>query len=245
MQLGGRTALVTGASSGIGAATAVRLAAAGCSPVLVGRDPVRLDEVARRTGGEVVVADLASPAGLTRACAAAAEVDLLVNNAGRGYAGGLSTMASEDVAELVALNLTAPVQLARAALAGMRSRGSGHLAFVSSIATVGVDEEAVYAASKAGLRAFAASLRYELSRDGLGVTTVFPGAVDTAFFGGRGRPYERRVPRPRPAAEVAGALVRAVERDRAEVFVPAWLTVAARVQGAMPGTFHRLARRFG
>lgn len=245
MRLQGRSALVTGASSGIGAAAAAQLAAAGCHVVLLGRDPARLDEVVRRTGGSAVVADLATPAGLSRACAAAAEVDLLVNNAGRGFAGGLSRMAAEQVSDLVTVNLTAPMQLTRVAMAGMRSRGHGHVAFVSSIAAVGVAEEAVYAATKAGLRTFAASLRAEVSTVGLGVTTVLPGAVDTAFFGSRGRPYERRVPRPLRAATVARTLVRAVEQDRAEVFVPAWLTVAARVQGALPRTFELLARRFG
>jgi len=245
MRLQGRSALVTGASSGIGTATAAQLAAAGCRLVLLGRDSTRLDQVVRRTGGSAMVADLATPAGLLRACAAAAEVDLLVNNAGCGFAGELPTMSVEDVSGLVAVNLTAPMQLARAAVAGMRSRRLGHLAFVSSIAAVGVAEEAVYAATKAGLRTFAASLRAEVSRDGLGVTTVLPGAVDTAFFGSRGRSYDRRVPRQLDAATVARALVRAVERDRAEVFVPAWLTVAARVQGALPGTFTLLARHFG
>lgn len=245
MRLPERSALVTGASSGIGAATAVRLAASGCRLVLLGRDSTRLDEVVRRTGGSGILADLTTSAGLSRACDAAAEVDLLVNNAGRGFAGALPAMAAEDLSRLVTVNLAAPMQLARAALPGMRSRGHGHLVFLSSIAAVGVTEEAVYAATKAGLRTFAASLRHEVSTDGLGVTTVLPGAVDTAFFGSRGRPYDRRVPRRLSAATVARTLVRAVERDRAEVFVPAWLTLAARVQGALPGTFESLARRFG
>ncbi len=245
VRLQGCSALVTGASSGIGAAAAAHLAAAGCRLVLLGRDSTRLNQVVRRTGGSAMVADLTTPAGLSRAGAAAAEADLLVNNAGCGFAGELATMAAEDVSALVALNLTAPMQLARAAVGAMRSRGHGHLVFVSSIAAVGVAEEAVYAATKAGLRTFAASLRSEVSSDGLGVTTVLPGAVDTAFFGRRGRFYDRRVPRQLAATTVARALVRAVERDRAEVFVPAWLTIAARMQGALPGTFEILARRFG
>jgi uncharacterized protein len=245
LTLRGARALVTGASAGIGAAVAVRLADAGCRVVLLGRDEERLGALATRTGGRAVVADLTTPAGLDTGCALAADTDLLVNNAGRGWAGPLAEMPPDEVAALVALNLTAAARLTRAAIPAMRGRGRGHVVVVSSIATVGVREEAVYAATKAALRAFAASLRHEVVPAGLGVTAVFPGVVDTDFFTTRGRPYVRSVPRKVPPDAVARALVRAVRRNRAEVFVPAWLGIAARLQGAAPATFDRLARRFG
>jgi hypothetical protein len=245
MKLAGCAALVTGASSGIGAATADALAAAGARLVLTGTDADRLLAVARRTGGTALLADLTDDAGLDRIQDAAAEVDLLVHSAGRGWAGEFAGMPTELIAELTALNLLAPLRLSRAALPAMRARGSGHLVFVSSIATVGVRNEAVYAATKAGLRAFAASLRHDVAADRVGVTAVFPGAVDTPFFGHRGRPYSRGFPRPVAPSVVAGALLDAVRRNRPEVFVPRWLSVPARINGALPETFHRLATRFG
>jgi hypothetical protein len=245
MNLAGCAALVTGASSGIGAATAEALARSGARLVLTGTDPARLAQVCQRTGGTALLADLTDEAGLAEVSHAAAEVDLLVHSAGRGWAGEFAQMPADRVAELTALNLVAPVVLSRAALGPMRSRGRGHLVFVSSIATVGVHGEAVYAATKAGLRAFAASLRYELAADQVGVTTVFPGAVDTPFFDHRGQRYDRRFPRPVSPSQVAAALLRAVERDRAEVFLPRWLTMPARINGAAPEVFHRLASRFG
>ena len=237
-------ALVTGGSSGIGAAIAEGLAAAGCRLVVLGRDSDRLDALARHTGACTVVADLSSAEGLSRAADAAAGVDLLVNSAGRGWAGDLAGMAEPDIDALVALNLLAPLRLSRAALPGMRERGRGHLVFVSSIAAVGVGSEAVYAATKAGLRAFAASVRHEVASEGIGVTTLLPGAVRTPFFDHRGRAYDRRFPRQIAPTEVASALLQAIERGKAEVFVPRWLTVPARIQGAVPELFHRLSRRF-
>lgn len=245
MSVSGSRALVTGASSGIGAATASLLATAGCRLVLVGRDEARLGEVARRTGGQPVVADLAAGDGVDRVVAAGHEVDLLVNNAGVGWAGELVRMGPQDVFDVVSTNLTAPLQLTRAVLPAMRQRAGGHVVFISSIAAVGVHDEAVYAASKAGLRTFAASLRYETAAHGIGVTTVLPGAVRTPFFAGRGRAYDRRFPRQVDPEQVARGLVRAVERGTDEVFVPRWLTLAARVQGALPEVFHLLARRYG
>jgi short-subunit dehydrogenase len=238
-------ALITGGSSGIGAAVADGLAAAGCRLVVLGRDRDRLDAVARRTGARTVVADLCTPGGLARAAEAAANVDLLVNSAGLGWAGDLAAMAQPDIDALVALNLTAPMRLTRAALPGMRQRGRGQLVYVSSIAAVGVGGESVYAATKAGLRAFADSVRLEMTGEGIGVTTLLPGAVRTPFFDHRGLPYDRRFPRQLDAAEVASALLAALERGDSEVFVPRWLTVAARVRGATPELFHRLAQRFG
>ncbi|MCA1186290.1 MULTISPECIES: SDR family oxidoreductase [unclassified Saccharopolyspora] len=234
-----RSALVTGASSGIGAALALELGALGCDPVLVGRNRERLAAVARRSGGRALVADLADPDAVRRVAEVAADTDLLINNAGAGCAGPLPEMPEARVAELVALNLTAPLQLTRAALPGLVARG-GQVGFVSSIAATGVRGEAVYSATKAGLRAFAASVAHE----GVPVTTVFPGLVATRFFDRRGAP-ERRFPRPVPPERVARVLVRALEEDTAEVFVPSWLGLAARAQGALPATFHRLAHRFG
>ena len=238
-------ALITGGSSGIGAAVADGLAAAGCRLVVLGRNRDRLDAVARRTGARAVVADLCTPGGLARAAEVAANVDLLVNSAGLGWAGDLAAMAEPDIDALVALNLTAPMRLTRAALPGMRQRGRGQLVYVSSIAAVGVGGESVYAATKAGLRAFADSLRLEVAGAGIGVTTLLPGAVRTPFFDHRGLPYDRRFPRQLDAAEVASALLEALDRGDPEVFVPRWLTVAARVRGATPELFHRLAQRFG
>jgi short-subunit dehydrogenase len=241
----GWNALITGGSSGIGAAIAEGLAAAGCAVVVLGRDPERLDALARRIHAQALVADLATPEGLVRAAEAAAEVDLLVNSAGLGWAGDVTAMAERDIDALVALNLTAPMRLTAAALPGMRARGHGQLVFVSSIAAVGVGGEAVYAATKAGLRAFAASVRHEVAGEGIGVTTLLPGAVRTPFFEHRGAPYDRRFPRQLDPAQVASALISAMARGEAEVFAPRWLTVAARVRGAAPELFHRLAQRFG
>jgi short-subunit dehydrogenase len=241
----GWNALVTGGSSGVGAAIAERLAAADCRVVVLGRNPEALAELARRTGARTVVADLCSADGLAHAADATAEVDLLVHSAGRGWAGDLTAMTGADIDALVALNLTAPMHLTRAVLPGMRARGRGQLVFVASIAAVGVGGEAVYAATKAGLRAFAASVRLEMADQGIGVTTLLPGAVRTPFFDHRGKPYARRLPRQVEPGEVASALLEAIERRQAEVFVPRWLTVAARVRGAAPEVFHRMARRFG
>lgn len=245
LTLHGSTALITGASSGIGAATASALARTGCRLVLVGRDKARLTEVAERTGGRPLVADLRSPDEVARVATAAGHTDVLINNAGVGWAGELEAMPVEDVLDLVAVNVSAPLLLTRTLLPEMTRRRRGHVVFVASIAAVGVHGEAVYSATKAALRTFAASVRYETGPHGVGVTTVLPGAVRTPFFRRRGQEYERGLPRQVTPEAVASTLVRAVERDQTEVFVPRWLTAAARIQGALPGVFHGLARRFG
>ncbi len=241
----GWNALVTGGSSGIGAAIAEALAASGAQVLVLGRDPKRLEAVAGRIGARALVAALCTTEGLSRAADAAAEADLLVNSAGQGWAGDLAAMPEPDIDALVALNLTAPLRLTRAALPEMRKRGRGQLVFVSSIAAVGVGGEAVYSATKAALRAFAASLRLELAGEPIGVTTLLPGAVCTPFFEHRGLPYDRRFPCQLDPAHVASALLQALERGQAEVFIPRWLTVASRVQGGTPELFHRLSQRFG
>ncbi|WP_106180526.1 SDR family NAD(P)-dependent oxidoreductase [Prauserella shujinwangii] len=242
----GTTAVVTGGSSGIGAATATELARRGAGVVVVGRDGRALGDVAVPLGGRVCVADLAEPEAADRVAGEAGDVDLLVCNAGVGWAGRFAEMPPEDIDRLVRVNLLSVLHLVRAVLPGMLRRGHGHVVLVSSIAgCMGVAEEAAYSASKAGLHVLAGSLRHEVAGRGVGVTVVFPGVVDTAFFDRRGAPYPRRRPRPVPAERVARALVAGVERRRAEVFVPGWLRLPARLRGLAPGPVDALQRHFG
>ncbi len=250
MRLAGAVALVTGGSSGIGAATARALAAAGARPLIAGRDPGRLRAVARETGGIALLADLADPQGPDRLAAAALDaaghVDLLVSNAGVGWAGPIEDLPAAKAAELITVNLTAPIQLTRLLVPGMIKRGSGRIVFVSSIAgTTGVRGEAAYSAAKGGLGFFAESLAYELDGRGVGVSLVVPGVVDTPFFEQRGRPYDRKRPAPIPSERAARAIIDAAERDRAVVFVPRWMRFPAWLHGAAPGPFRMLASRFG
>jgi short-subunit dehydrogenase len=250
MRLEGRIALVTGASSGIGRALSPLLAERGATLALAGRDTAALAEVAQRTGGEPLAADLAEPGGAERLAglvlARYGRVDLLVSNAGAGWAGDLAAMPLEVAERLVTLNLVAPVRLTRLLLPGMLERGSGHLVYVTSIAgATGVAREAVYAATKAGLATFADSVREEVAGRGVTVSVVVPGVVDTPFFDRRGSAYDRAWPPPIPAERVARALLWAIAADRAEVFAPAWIRLPARLKGAVPGVYRRLALRFG
>jgi NAD(P)-dependent dehydrogenase (short-subunit alcohol dehydrogenase family) len=262
MRLTGMIALVTGGSSGIGAATVRALAQAGARPLIAGRDPARLAAVAAQTGGIALACDLAAATGPADLAAAAqraaaglppapgagdaAGIDILVNNAGLGWAGPIGQITAGQVAELVAVNLTAPMQLTRLLVPGMIARGRGRVVFVSSIAgTTGVRGEAVYSATKAGLGSFAESLAYELDGHDVRVSVIVPGVIDTPFFDRRGHPYGRKRPGPQPPERVARAIVSCLERDRGLSYVPRWMRLPAWLHGAAPGTFRALAARFG
>ena len=239
MRINAARALVTGASSGIGAATVELLKQRGAEVLSVGRNAAAL------TGNSLAV-DLLEPGAAERIADWAGEIDLLVCNAGQGWAGSIDDMTVPQIEHLVTLNLFAPLALTRLLLPAMQARKRGHVVLVSSIAGVmGVEDEAVYAATKGGLRTFADSIRLAAAADGVGVSVIVPGVVDTPFFERRGKPYDRRSPRPVPAGRVAEALVTAVERDRAEVFVPGWLRLPARLHGLAPDLVRRLQKKFG
>lgn len=250
MRIRGAVALVTGASSGIGRATALRLAGAGALVLAHGRDAARLADVAEQTGGIALTADLADPVAArwlaVQAVQAAGQVDIVVNNAGFGWAGRFEDMPGPTSEALIATNLTAPIELTRALLPALLARGSGHLMYVTSIAgRTGVAGEAVYAAAKAGLDTFAESLRLELHGTGVEVGVFVPGVVRTAFFDRRGQPYDRRWPRPLPVEQVADAVVQAIATGRAERYAPGWLRLPVALRGVLPGGYRRLAARFG
>ncbi|SCK53128.1 Short-chain dehydrogenase [Streptomyces sp. WMMB 714] len=244
-------ALITGASSGIGTAVAEQLASEGSWRLLLnGRDEERLSDVAVRTRGTALPADITdsqSRARLAReALAHGGRVDALVAGAGIGWAGPFTKMPAESIDRLLEVNLTAVIHLVRLVLPGMIARRRGSVVLIGSVAgSVGVRDEAVYAATKGGLIAFADSLRYELAASGVRVSVVMPGAVDTPFFSRRGVPYGRTRPRPVPAGQVAAVVRRALVSGRSDSYVPGWLSMPARLHGVAPGLFRSLAQRFG
>jgi short-subunit dehydrogenase len=250
VELGGAVALVTGASSGIGEASARALAARGAKVLVAGRDEAATNRVAGEVGGYPLVAELADAegvAGLSReALTVHHRVDLLVASAGIGAAGAFAQIPPEKIQELAQVNLVAPMLLTRALLPGMLERGRGQVVLIGSIAgSTGVADEVAYSATKAGLGIFAESLRLECYGTGVGVSIVVPGVVRTAFFERRGVAYGRRRPRLVSAERIAAAVVRAIERDRAETIVPRWLSLAPRARGLSPSGYRFLARRFG
>ncbi|MGW1258771.1 SDR family NAD(P)-dependent oxidoreductase [Streptomyces sp. NPDC002513] len=244
-------ALVTGASSGIGAAVALRLAAeGGWRLVLNGRDVSRLARVADQTSAAAFPADLTRPGADRRlaefALGRVGRVDLLVAGAGIGWAGDFTTMPASAIAEVMEADALATMRLVRHLLPHMVAAGSGRVVIIGSFAgSVGVRGEAVYSAAKGALATFADALRYEVQGTGVGISLVIPGVVDTPFFDRRGVPYRRTRPRPVPAERAADAVWRAVVRGRDEVYVPGWLRLPARVRGAAPGLYRRLAARYG
>ncbi len=192
MDLHDRSILLTGAGSGIGRALALQLADYAPRLTLVGRRAEPLEEVAaqvRERGGQalVVPSDLTSSGAPSVVVATAQEqfggIDVLANNAGNVRAGRLEAVEESEVLAQVALNLTAPILLTRAALPALRRSGDGLVVNLSSgIALIGMPFYATYAATKAAIAHFGEALRRELYGEGVHVLNVFPGATSTPMM---------------------------------------------------------------
>jgi NAD(P)-dependent dehydrogenase (short-subunit alcohol dehydrogenase family) len=247
-KLRGVRALVSGGSSGIGAATAREFADKGARVAIAGRNEAALRLVAAATGGPFFRGDLREP-GCPRGVVegtvkALGGLDVLVSNAGIGWAGPFASMREADINALLDVNLRAAALLALAAIPHLHP-GVGRIVFIGSIAGLtGVPGESWYSATKAGLACLADSLRAELRPQGIGVTLVSPGVVDTPFFERRNVPYQRVHPQLMSPKKAAEAIASAVEHGRDDLVIPQWLSFPARLKVSFPTLYRLLAARF-
>jgi short-subunit dehydrogenase len=249
VQLAGVRALVTGATGGIGSATARALHARGAHVLLTGRREPRLEELRGTLGerAEAIAVDLADRDGPARLAEAAGAVDVLVANAALPASGRVEDFEPDQIDRSLDVNLRAPIQLTRAVLPGMLERGRGHVVLISSLSgKVASPRSALYSATKFGLRGFAAGLREDVEQRGIGVTVVFPGFVSEAgFFAESGVRLPRWVGTRTPE-QVADAVVRGIEHERAELDVaPLSLRLGTRIAELAPVTAARVQRRLG
>jgi short-subunit dehydrogenase len=257
--LKGRTALVTGASGGLGTHIARRLAREGMNVVVSGRREDALAAVAEELNGlgvkaHAVPADLSDLSQIEplieRSENALGPLDLLVNNAGVELAAAFTAYTREELTSMIDVNLTAPLLLAHRVVAGMLSRGRGHVVFVSSLAgKIGPPYQEPYAATKAGLIGLTQSLRAEYLHAPVGFSVACPG-----FIAGDGM-YQRMVEEgyksnrlmgETTTAKVTDSIVDAIRHDRPEVVeTGAPIRPMLALNQLAPRLVERVAPRFG
>jgi short-subunit dehydrogenase len=247
MNLGGRTALVTGASGGLGHAIARALAARGASLVLSARKVDVLEALAAETGGRVVACDLSDRSAVERLVDEAGPVDVLVASAGIPGSGTLESFTLAQIDRALDVNLRAPMVMTRLMAEGMVARGGGHIVYVSSLSgKAGTPRTSVYAATKFGLRGFAQSLREDLRPHGVGVSTVFPGFIrDAGMFHDSGAKLPGYLGTKTPK-DVGRAVVKAIEHDRLEIDVaPLQMRIGTALAGLAPEAAAIVQRKLG
>lgn len=178
-----RTALVTGATSGIGKAIALELNTKGYRTIALGRNRQMLDSMCQEAGIVPLVLDIRDSQSLGEALEHL-EIDVLVNNAGTiPRPAPLAQMSQSEIDKTLHVNVTSTIAVTRLVLPGMLARGSGHLLFTGSIiGHTPYPNMAVYGASKAAIANFAAALRCEVASAGIRVTEIVPGRVETKLY---------------------------------------------------------------
>jgi short-subunit dehydrogenase len=244
-----QVAVVTGGSSGIGAATARKLAGRGWQCVLIARGEERVRTVAEELGAEWETCDVGDRQAVDRTAAAIRErhpqIGLLVNNAGIPAGGGFLRASPEKIDEVTRTNYLGAVWCLRAFLPALEAATPSDVVNVVSVAgTVATGAAGPYMASKHAELAFSRATHSELKARGIRVHTVLPGFVETPGFPQRSR-FSNRFVRSLviDPDEVAERIVGAVERDRREIFVPRVYRIAPLAQALLPGVIARFGGR--
>jgi short-subunit dehydrogenase len=258
MDLSGRVAVVTGASSGIGLATARHLAREGVAVVIGARRADRLDQAVREIRGdggraEALVADVTSEGDVQRlvqhACSTFGHLDIMVCNAGFGYYGTVEETPTPIMQRMMDVNFMGTFYGARAALPVFRARGRGHLIIVSSIVGQrGIAMMSGYSATKAAQVAFAESLRTEFNGTSIAISVVLPVSTETEFRSAMERDYGHSVSGLGPKQsmdDVARAIVACVHKPRPEVYPHAAARALAIVNAVAPGLTDKIVRKYG
>jgi short-subunit dehydrogenase len=244
-----QVAVVTGGSSGIGAAVARALTARGWHCVLIARGEERLRPLAEELGVEWEACDVGVREAVDRVAAKIVErhpaIRLLVNNAGVPGRGTFLSLSPERIEAVAQTNYLGGVWCLRAFLPALEAATPADLVNVVSVAgTVAAGSGGPYSASKHAQLAFSRSARSELRERGIRVHTVLPGFVETEGFPQRSRFSNRLVRGVVVEPElVAERIIGAIERDRAEVFVPRWYRLAPYAQALVPSLVARLGKR--
>lgn len=251
----GLQVLVTGASSGIGRALALRFAREGARVGLVARRREALEALAEEiqaAGGEarVLPADVGVPEEVERCAARACEglgrVDLLVNNAGYGRHRGFLDWELEDMERMMSVNFLGALRFTKALLPGMVARRRGWIVFMASVAgKIAPPRESAYAASKFAMVGLASSLSHEVEAEGVHVLTVCPGVIRTPFFDAEALAAMPPVARRGmvEVEELVEAIFRALAKGRREITYPRWIAAGYVVQALLPGFMRRQVRR--
>ena len=251
MQVAGKRVLLTGATGGLGEATANELATRGASLVLSGRNREALEALVASLPGEghsALLADLAEPGAATwlvEQALAGGPVDVCIANAGLPGGGSMANLTPEAISDVIRVNLEVPVMMAQAVVPSMVERGSGQIIFIASVAgKFSLPGSTLYSGTKAGLRTVSWSLRGELKSNGVGVTAITPGFIrEAGMFVKRGGVTPWFV-RTRTPAQFGKAVVRAIERNPGEiVLAPLTLRAIANLAVAMPGVLVGLLGR--
>jgi len=183
IDLKGKTAVITGASRGIGRSTALTLAAEGMKLVLIARDEDALQKVSEEAGGQTILPfDFSKPEGIPELAQQIGEVDCLVNNAGTFLESDLADMSFEQLDRVLQVNLVSPFGLIRELLPALRKSKGRIVNVVSTSAIQGYAQQSAYCASKAGLLGMMRALAIEEKPNGVRIHNVCPGGVDTDFI---------------------------------------------------------------
>lgn len=247
----GKVVLVTGASRGIGRATALALARKGAHLSLVSRDKARLESVAgeiRELGGEAIVlpANISDPSlireTVEKTIAHWGQLDILVSNAGEYLRSPVVDLQVDDVRKSMEINFYPGIHYVQEVLPHMMARKNGHIIFITSVdGKKGLPLDVPYVAAKFALTGFAEVLRQETRGSGVQVSNILPGRVDTEMIQDlRVPPISAKIP---PEA-VANAVIYAIEKRKAEVILPANARLLCYVNAIWPNLGDWAARVF-